>query len=70
MGLPTIELWPALAEPEFTRAVRAFATESIAPVADEIDARDFYPSELVKELAQLGVEEVARHCGKAFLTDS
>lgn len=58
MGLPTIELWPALAEPEFTRAVRAFATESIAPVADEIDARDFYPSELVKELARRGFSSI------------
>lgn len=58
MSLPTIELWPALAEPEFTRAVRAFATERIAPVADEIDARDLYPRELVKELARRGFSSI------------
>ena len=58
MSLPTIELWPALAEPEFTRAVRAFAAERIAPVADEIDARDLYPRDLVKELARRGFSSI------------
>lgn len=58
MSPPPIELWPALAEPEFTRAVRAFATERIAPMADEIDARDLYPRELVKELARRGFSSI------------
>jgi acyl-CoA dehydrogenase len=54
MTQANVELWPALAVPEFTRAVRQYAGERIAPQADEIDARDIYPRELVKELAARG----------------
>jgi alkylation response protein AidB-like acyl-CoA dehydrogenase len=58
MSPSTIELWPPLAVPEFTQAVRQFATEHIAPVADEMDAQDLYPRELVKELASRGFSAI------------
>ncbi len=58
MSHPNIELWPALAAREFTLAVRRFATERIAPAAGEIDARDLYPRELVKELAGRGFSAI------------
>lgn len=58
MSPSTIELWPALAVPEFTQAVRQFASERIAPMADAIDAQDVYPKELVKELAARGFSSI------------
>jgi alkylation response protein AidB-like acyl-CoA dehydrogenase len=52
------QLWPALAHASFTSAVRQFASERIAPEADDIDRQDVYPTAIVKELAGRGFSAI------------
>jgi alkylation response protein AidB-like acyl-CoA dehydrogenase len=46
--------WPALANPALTEAARAFTAEHVTPVADQIDADDVYPVELISATAAQG----------------
>ena len=57
-GLPNA-LWQPAVEAEFVNEVRLFVKEHIAPHAHEIDAKDLYPTEIVRELAKLGCNAIS-----------
>lgn len=48
------QLWTDYVEPGFAAGIRRFATERIAPEADQIDREDIYPDTLVRALAREG----------------
>ncbi|UHC19858.1 acyl-CoA dehydrogenase family protein (plasmid) [Methylobacterium currus] len=50
--------WPARADDDLVRRVRAFVAETIVPAAHEIDERDLYPTEIVRQLAALGCNTI------------
>lgn len=47
-------MWPALASTELVAELRTFVAERITPFAHDIDERDVYPSEIVRDLASRG----------------
>jgi len=49
-----LELWPAIADPELTKRLRDFVRERIIPVAQDLDARDLYPTEIIRDTAREG----------------
>ena len=48
------ERWPILTDESVVRPVREFTQDVVRPVADEIDAQDVYPAELVADCAARG----------------
>lgn len=57
-GLPN-PMWQPAVEAEFVSKVRTFVKEHIVPRAHEIDAKDLYPAEIVRELAKLGCNTIS-----------
>lgn len=55
---PSVNLWPPMADPEFTLALRGFVQDRVVPEGDDIDARDVYPVALAKELALQGFSSI------------
>jgi acyl-CoA dehydrogenase len=53
-----MELWPPCVDMHYVEELRLFAREHIAPVADEIDREDVYPSSIIKELARRGLTSI------------
>jgi alkylation response protein AidB-like acyl-CoA dehydrogenase len=53
-----MELWPPYVDMHYVEELRLFAREHIAPVADEIDREDVYPSSIIKELARRGLTSI------------
>ncbi|GGC91162.1 acyl-CoA dehydrogenase family protein [Chelatococcus reniformis] len=52
------DLWRPYANEALVRQVRGFVERRVAPAAHDIDARDVYPTELVRELAALGCNAI------------
>lgn len=57
-GLPNA-MWQPAVEASFVDEVRRFVKERIVPHAHEIDARDLYPAEIVRDLAKLGCNTIS-----------
>lgn len=55
---PAVDLWPPLADREFTLALRDHVQRNVTPQGDDIDARDIYPVELAKDLAVRGFSSI------------
>ena len=55
---PAVNLWPPMAEAEYTLALREFVEKRVTPQGDDIDARDVYPVELARELAVKGFSSI------------
>ena len=53
-SLLTHDRWPFLADPSLGAAARAFTAEHVSPVADQIDADDVYPVDLIDATAAEG----------------
>lgn len=53
MGI-ALELWPAIADPDLTHRLRAFVRERVVPVAHDLDARDLYPTDIIRATAAEG----------------
>lgn len=51
-------LWPAEIDQALSDAIRRFVRERVAPVAQEIDEKDLYPVELIRDLARLGFNTI------------
>jgi len=54
----TSSLWEPCVESGFVRDLRAFCAAQLAPVADDIDARDYYPVAPIRALAAAGYASV------------
>ena len=52
--MTTSPTWRHLADPELTQRVREFTENVVSPVAADVDARDYYPVELVTRTAEQG----------------
>lgn len=52
-------LWRPMVDAAFVDQIRTFVTERIVPAAHEIDAKDLYPAEIVKELAARGCNAIS-----------
>ncbi|MBR0874931.1 acyl-CoA dehydrogenase family protein [Bradyrhizobium tropiciagri] len=57
-GLPNA-MWQPAVEAGFVDEVRRFVKQRIVPLAHEIDAKDLYPAELVRDLAKLGCNAIS-----------
>jgi alkylation response protein AidB-like acyl-CoA dehydrogenase len=57
-GLPEA-MWQPMVEASFVEEVRRFTRERIGPQAHEIDAKDLYPAEIVRDLAKLGCNTIS-----------
>jgi alkylation response protein AidB-like acyl-CoA dehydrogenase len=57
--LPSESLWQSHADPALVREIRAYAAKNIAPVADELDRRDLYATEIVKNMAAQGFNTIS-----------
>lgn len=57
-GLPNA-MWQPAVEASFVDEVRRFVRERIVPRAHEIDAKDLYPAEIVRDLAKLGCNTIS-----------
>lgn len=58
MGEEMHRLWRPYADAELVRDVRQFVERRVAPAAHDIDARDIYPTQIVRELAALGLNSI------------
>jgi alkylation response protein AidB-like acyl-CoA dehydrogenase len=58
VSAPNRRLWTSYGEPDFVRDVAHFVETRIAPIADDIDRRDYYPIEVMKELARAGLSSI------------
>lgn len=58
MGEEMHRLWRPYADAELVRDVRQFVERRVAPAAHDIDARDIYPTQIVRELAALGLNTI------------
>ncbi|MBI5132950.1 MAG: acyl-CoA dehydrogenase family protein [Rhodopseudomonas palustris] len=54
MTAPSGSLWRPMVDADFVGGIRDFVAQRIVPAAHEIDAKDIYPVEIVRELAALG----------------
>ncbi|MGE0804422.1 MAG: acyl-CoA dehydrogenase family protein [Burkholderiaceae bacterium] len=52
-------LWQPYSDPGFCAGLRAFAAARIGPAAEDIDARDIYPVEPIRALANAGYTGIA-----------
>jgi len=55
---PSVDLWPPMAEKEFTLALREFVEKRVTPQGNDIDEHDVYPVELARELAVNGFSSI------------
>src|ERR1700722_1567937 len=51
-------LWPPYVDKDYVRDLRLFVGEHIAPIADQLDREDLYPSSIIKELARRGLTAI------------
>jgi len=55
---PSINLWPPMADKNYTLSLREFVDQRVMPQGDDIDARDIYPVELTRDLALQGFSSI------------
>ena len=53
-----MDLWPPDVDNNYVEDVRSFVRQHIAPVADQIDRDDIYPTAIVKALARQGLTTI------------
>lgn len=51
-------LWPALVDKDYVHELRNWVNSRVAPQADEIDKKDIYPVDILKEMASKGYNNV------------
>ncbi|RIA45492.1 alkylation response protein AidB-like acyl-CoA dehydrogenase [Hephaestia caeni] len=55
---PNDQLWPPIADRDFTLTVRRYVEEHVVPEADRIDAEDIYPAALARQMARAGYSSI------------
>src|SRR5260370_3606978 len=53
-----MDLWPPYVDSDYVEDVRSFVRQHIAPIADQIDRDDIYPTAIVKTLARQGLTTI------------
>lgn len=53
-----MDLWPPYVDGAYVEDLRLFVRQHIAPIADQIDREDVYPSSIIKELARRGLTSI------------
>jgi alkylation response protein AidB-like acyl-CoA dehydrogenase len=53
-----MDLWPSDVDSNYVEDVRSFVRQHIAPIADQIDRDDIYPTAIVKALARQGLTTI------------
>jgi alkylation response protein AidB-like acyl-CoA dehydrogenase len=53
-----MDLWPPCVDDDYVEDLRLFVRQHIAPIADQIDREDVYPSSIIKELARRGLTSI------------
>lgn len=52
------QLWPAMVEQNYVRRLRELVEQIVAPVADDVDERDYYPADIIRTFAQEGYNAI------------
>jgi alkylation response protein AidB-like acyl-CoA dehydrogenase len=53
-----MDLWPPYVDRDYVQNLRSFVRQHIAPIADQIDREDVYPTSTIKELARRGLTSI------------
>lgn len=52
------QLWPAMVEQNYVQRVRELVQKLVAPVADDVDERDYYPADVIRAFAREGCNAI------------
>jgi acyl-CoA dehydrogenase len=53
-----MDLWPPYVDKDYVENLRVFVRQHIAPIADQLDRQDLYPSSIIKDLARRGLTTI------------